>query len=564
MMTLRNLSLSRISDLLYSHRYLWLFLWIISIMSVFDITCASYCDWPAWLCVIYTPVVAAFKATVITLAAALLLKHRIGRPIAWILIFAYTLLSLVNLVSYAFYGFGITRKLILILAQTTPNEAAEFMPGLLLNILGCLRTPWPYISIAAISLLAWLTRRASQRMFCLITGTASVLGLVAAIVFSICFTSGRTAHLLSARTLKYGHEVMQWHRTYTELASKKPELPDAGSVSSLHLADNVIVVIGESASRSHHSLYGYPLPTTPFMESMADSLFVFTDVIASAGNTSGNMERILSFKKDDATCGDGLRYPLLIDVFNVAGYRTFWLSNQERTGSVSNTSGVMVMNASVIRYVGAENSEDALAVKYDEVLLKPFSEAVADSAAHKLIMLHLLGSHTEYSHRYPAEFDIFTADDETRSFPSLNLDGTMARRRAGYDNSIRYTDYILHEIIGKIRHSTESTVLIYFSDHGENVYDEGGVTGRGGRFVEVPFIIYANDAYRRNNAEIIERLRDAVSKPMSTASMVHLLLSVTGTGYSGYDPQSDILSDDYRIRPRYVDEEIWPYEHTNR
>ncbi|MDE6581441.1 MAG: sulfatase-like hydrolase/transferase [Duncaniella sp.] len=224
---------------------------------------------------------------------------------------------------------------------------------------------------------------------------------------------------------------------------------------------------------------------------------------------------------------------------------------------MSNTSGVMAMNADVINYVGAENSEDALVVRYDEALLPPMNQALNDTSAYKLIFLHLLGSHVEYKTRYPANFDVFSAKDEIAAFQYPWLDEPMAQRRAEYDNSIRYTDSLLGEIIRKASQLDEPAIVVYFSDHGEEVYDFSAYSGRNDNTVQVPFIFYANEAYSSANREIMERVMAVKDKPLSTANLVHFLISLTGGAYELYDPRLDILSDEYVTRPRYVDEEIW-------
>ena len=43
--------------------------------------------------------------------------------------------------------------------------------------------------------------------------------------------------------------------------------------------------------------------------------------------------------------------------------------------------------------------------------------------------------------------------------------------------------------------SERPAVVIYFSDHGENVYDGGDFIGRDELHVEVPFLVYPNKQY---------------------------------------------------------------------
>lgn len=58
--------------------------------------------------------------------------------------------------------------------------------------------------------------------------------------------------------------------------------------------DNIIIVIGESASRKHHSIYGYYLPTTPFLEKKKNEIIVFNDVTSTYSTTSESMKMFMT------------------------------------------------------------------------------------------------------------------------------------------------------------------------------------------------------------------------------------------------------------------------------
>ena len=543
-----------------NHRYMLALLFAVSVLSLLDIPLSPMLKMPEWLRYVYLICVGGFKAVVLMGVFYPLYKIRYGRVIMGCIIAIYGLLGIVNAVSFCYYDFGITRKLILIVAQTTPKEVAEFLPGVCYNLSQLFYAPGFYVFLFFL-LIAICVLRMSPRK---IIGQGALwvggLGLIASMTLCLCCPYTRSAHLLSTRLVKYGKDVWMANEEYKLLLTQKSPLPYKETVSSQHLASTVVVVIGESAHRRHLSLYGYPLPTTPSLDAMADSLIVFTDVIGSSRHTSGNMERILSFKPDDTTSGDGLKYPLLIDLFNEMGYKTFWLSNQELYGILSNTSGVMSMNADVIKYVGADNSKDALSLRYDEALLAPMHDAINDSAENSLIFLHLFGSHVEYKNRYPERFNHFTARDEKDTFHYEWLDDKMAQRRAEYDNSILYTDYVLDNVIRAVTTTSTPAIMIYFSDHGDEVYDFSNFTGRNSNTVQVPFIIYVNKRFADANADLMQRVKQVSDRPMSSANLIHLLITLTGGTYHLYDPTLDILSPSYIIRPRYVDEEVWQYD----
>ena len=188
------------------------------------------------------------------------------------------------------------------------------------------------------------------------------------------------------------------------------------------------------------------------------------------------------------------------------------------------------------------------------------NEALADSAAYKIIFLHLLGSHVIYTSRYPASAEVFTAEDVLKLPGKKSLSEDEAATVAQYDNSIRYTDSVLGKMVEAVSRQSEPAVLVYFSDHGVNVYDSDGIHGRSERYVEVPAVVYLNKAFRTADPEADSAFRKAVALPITTAEIAHPLMNLTGTSYSGYDSTRDFLSPNYHLRPRYVDHHPWQFE----
>ncbi|MDR2469285.1 MAG: sulfatase-like hydrolase/transferase, partial [Tannerella sp.] len=87
-----------------------------------------------------------------------------------------------------------------------------------------------------------------------------------------------------------------------------------------------VVLIGESTSTCHMSLYGYSRTTTPFMDARSSELDVYTDVITPDTHTIGVLQKVLTFA--------GHEHPeyyhskaSVMEIFNVAGFKTYWISN---------------------------------------------------------------------------------------------------------------------------------------------------------------------------------------------------------------------------------------------
>ena len=538
----------------------WIVLLIFSVFGLTDITGSTLFTESMTLNIILITAVGALKATVITALLALW-GNRIWKILSVTGTVLYLLLCVVNGITYLIYDFGISHRLTIILLQTNPAEVRGFLPGLTANLLNFRIVTLSLITLAATSALAIAVRKLHNKAYLLISCSAGIIGAIVFSIACISVSGGRTSLFLTMRVAKYTIETRREKTELDKLLAQMKPLPDAGSVKSEQKAATVLMIIGESASRRHHSLYGYPLPTTPNLVAMRDSLFIFTDAISSATYTAGALERTLTLKPDDNVNGDWYEYPVLIDIFRQAGYTTYWLSNQDRYGVWANGSGAIAGNADHIRYTGNESGADLILTRYDNVLLPELSKALADSASRRFIALNLIGSHTEYKERYPSSEARFKAEDIISTLPRKWLTRKKAQTVAEYDNSIHYTDSLLGIMTRQIAALPEPAVMIYFSDHGENVYDDRDFLGRDELSAEVPFIIYLNPAYRRANPEMADMIRKALDKPLSTANLPYQLMTLTGTTYSRYDPQNDVLSPDFRPRHRYVNEKIWRYEH---
>lgn len=543
------------------HAWAWGALFLLSVMGMSDLPASSIIEGTAfarWLIVI---LIAICKTTLIVYVIYLCRKRRLLYTFFIILTFLYAFSCLVNFISYELYGFGLTVKLMTIISQTNQREFMEFIPVMCWDIFRVLGLPAFWISFLSAAGILYLTPRLICRKGAVnVLLAASATGFACLCFFIATLGYGRTALFMTLRTTANIYRCINDRKTIKKLENFRQPLPYSDKVTTDERAAIVILVIGESASRDHHSIYGYPLPTTPFLESILHDIFIFKDAVCSSTTTAQNIENILSFKSDNDTTLTWHDTPWLINLYKHAGYKTFWLSNQEKTGIWSNASAIMVSDADVIKYTGAENNSDHTLDKYDSSLLEPFDRVIRDPNGRKLICLHLMGSHMIYSKRYPPEYDIIGKDDVKSIADNKWMDGRKAATVAEYDNSIRFTDSILQHLIESASERKEPTILVYLSDHGEVVYDRRNFRGRDRTSVRVPFVIYANDAYRHKNPEIIKQLKESEKTKFSTSDAIHLLIGLTGISYPYYNKSKDIISGSYIPRTRYIDNTAWEYD----
>lgn len=252
-----------------------------------------------------------------------------------------------------------------------------------------------------------------------------------------------------------------------------------------------VVVIGESAARKHHSLYGYHRDTNPQLRQIQNELLVFDQVTSPYAVTYLSLSQTLS----QATRENGMGFSeslSLVGLAKKAGYQTWWISSQSKfEGTTLSLSAV------------ADHS--VFLTGYDGDLLPFVKQALESSHEDKVIFVHIRGSHMIYSRRYPVDFDFFKAADDIQLYTKTPSQEQIEVANA-YDNSIRYTDYFLNEVIGLLRPLESINGLVYFADHGEEVYDYENFIGHELKrttpvMFEIPFLVWLDDAYKESFGE---------------------------------------------------------------
>jgi len=235
-----------------------------------------------------------------------------------------------------------------------------------------------------------------------------------------------------------------------------------------------VIIIGEAMTRGHMSLYGYPRKTTPELDARRALLTVFTDVVSPFVQTRPALMADLfpqSWEHPERNYHQTLA---IANQARRAGYKVFWLSNQQPfripTQLIADTVDVAAFMTRKVAGVSAH--------RYDGLLLEDVAAALRDPAPNKLIFVHLMGSHLQYANRYPPAFDHFHGTPPRRVSDSLLP--WEVRKINEYDNSIRYTDWVVTRIFDQLHRRVQPGELagwMLFSDHGEEVYETARLNG---------------------------------------------------------------------------------------
>ena len=327
---------------------------------------------------------------------------------------------------------------------------------------------------------------------------------------------------------------------------------------------NIILVIGESFNKHHSSLYGYPLLTNPLLGS-EDNLYIMTDVITADRSTSIVMKNVFSFRTKDNNIywANSTLFPAL---FKKAGYYNTLISNQEvenvKFADVFEMANNYLIHPDTKAYLWSWTNN--MTYQYDMQLIDEYADAIPQDKRHTLTIFHLLGQHAAYVDRYPEEYQYFTEEDYKFR---IDLSPQQKRFVAEYDNAVRYGDAVLKSIIDLYR--DDDAIVIFFSDHGEEIYDYRDYMGRSHEPIitsdmakcvfEIPFLIWVSDNYKQIHPDIVERIEKSIHKPYVIDDVPHLLLDLAGIQCDEFEPSRSLISNEEYNFPRLVHESMQDY-----
>ena len=513
---------------------------------------------------------------------------------ALLYIFLYGV-AVVDVYCYERFESTLTPTMLMLVGETTAQEAQEFLSGYLSWDVVTSSVGW--ILLLALVHLLWTCLRGA---FCrgrnrlmlpefqpaLITGLKAVLGAVIAWCLYDAYILTKDNKVAMGRLFSYDtigqveHELTKKDQAKlyippyrlvfsiyaNRLASRQIVQLEAASTkvqidSCSFRVPEIVLVIGESYNKHHSQLYGYNKPTTPLQLQMAadSSLVAFSDVVASWNLTSFVFKHMMSLW----TVGDRGEWcdePLFPEVFRKAGYQVTFLTNQfqpKAKEAVYDFSGGFFLNDPEFskRQFDVRNAQT---YRFDESLLKAFDGLKNKPEKGRLTILHLMGSHVDYRARYPQTRQYFKPSMYNRP----ELSDKQRRILSEYDNSLRYNDSIVWAVTQ--RFIDKDAVVIYVPDHAEEIFDGkpymyGRMHGANIDYrlarneMEIPFWIWGSPLYIERHPYGWKAIRAAKDRPMMTDALPHLLLYLAGIATPLYRPELNIITPEYNTRrPRIL------------
>ncbi|MDR0619412.1 MAG: sulfatase-like hydrolase/transferase [Bacteroidales bacterium] len=423
-----------------------------------------------------------------------------------------------------------------VIFSTNPTEAGEYIKQFtdIINItVSVLYTITGTVLIAAMKSTVRTTFRPLMNKILFLPAFAAIVMTMILNYIVIAVPTFGFYHSF-ARFAVYNNKMKQ-------MLNLKDNMQDVPCSLQSNIPHTFVIVIGESTSKYHQSIYGYQRNTTPYQDTLKNNgeLLIYTNIVTPHMNTRDALEKVLSF----ANCEkpkEMLTKPNIIDIVNAAilsggkRFTSYWINNQE----------LKSIFQSPVCFVCSKNAGNLIDIKSanDGPVLEAFRNTLSDTAENKIIFLHLAGNHFKYSNRYTSEFDKFDYREDgliDRDFRTNNMKKTIDQ----YDNSILFGDYILHSVIEAVRSINHSSFVLFFSDHGEDVYEDGNFLGHHSEFYptryqsEVPFVIWRSKEYISE----IPELNIDTARPYNNEDFIHSLGILMRLKYPAFDSTLSIF-----------------------
>ena len=240
-----------------------------------------------------------------------------------------------------------------------------------------------------------------------------------------------------------------------------------------------------------------------------------------------------------------LERPSIITIARLAGYKTYWISNQGKFGTADTPSALISNESETVKFLNSNItnfSPDSKLIDELDAILNP---AQKNNIRNKLIILHMAGSHPAFLNRYPETFAKFTPED-------YYGDMTSKEKLSQYDNSIYYTDFVVDKVINLAKKIPGMAFVLYTSDHGLSLTEGQGFLKHGSdkSSYTVPFFIWGKSGTFTESTT--QAMKTNKNKPFGTENMFYSLLNLLRIQIPEYESKKDILNPEFTEEPIFV------------
>ncbi len=307
--------------------------------------------------------------------------------------------------------------------------------------------------------------------------------------------------------------------------------------------ETYVLVITDASLSTAWQLNGYKRATSPRLAQLDKTEYLnFPHAYAGANLTAVAVPLILT-----GTAAENYKQihtrPNLFDLFREQGFITWWLANQE---------------AEIIAKLRIKPDFSSMPLVLngrppDGKLIPSFEQALDTRYQKKMIVMHWMGSHSAYKDRFPESWPQFDHQrDSICEIPASLKNYRNCHQRDLYDSTTHYSDWVLAEIIQKLRPLKGKVALLFVSDHGE-AFGAEGVIGHGSVYgsieeQRIPLFVWANAEFRSTYAEKWQALMTNTDKWVGNDSVLPTFADLLGFTSIHLSIERSFARPEYRLR----------------
>lgn len=301
-----------------------------------------------------------------------------------------------------------------------------------------------------------------------------------------------------------------------------------------------VIVVGETARAANWGLSGYSRQTTPELAQL--DVINFSQVTSCGTNTEVSVPCLFSIYGRRHYDEDKIRNTeSLLNVLARAGMKVVWRDNQSGCkGVCAGVEEQKLANSTVPELCDGDRC-------LDEILLHGLDSLLSDTKGNLVLVLHQLGNHgPAYFKRYPPTYRKFEPVCETADLAKCSREAVVNT----YDNALLYTDHMLAQTIAflKRQETRYNTAMIYFSDHGESL-GENGLYLHGIPYsiapkvqTEVPMVMWFSPGYAGSFGLDTNCLKQRATQAATHDNLFHSVLGLLDIKTDIYEPAMDLAS----------------------
>lgn len=495
-----------------------------------------------------------------------------GKMVWWLFLIIF--FAAFQIVLLYLFGKGVIAvDMFLNLVTTNPGEAMELLDNLIPGVASVFILYLPLLILGVVSIRskkAPVLCASLRKRYCQWASALAIVGCIFVATAYLSHPSDNTQlddhHAAQYSVLDDLYPVNAFYNLYLAIKRNNASInyKEASAnfrfeAQATHPEDSCevyVMVIGETARAMNFSLYGYQRDTNPRL-STTTGLVTFSDVTTQSNTTHKSVPMLLS--QASATDFERLFHEKgILEAFREAGFHTVFLSNQRPNHSFIDFLGEQADQWLFLKTGDANQAGRELAGAtskdgnyYDADLLPILDKILNQKRKKEFIVLHTYGSHFNYMERYPREMAHFLPDTHCEAKLENRPDLINA-----YDNTIRYTDFVLSGVIERLRKHGGMSAMLYTSDHGENIFDDAHklflhASPRASEYeLRVPFLVWTSQSFRQLLPEVSRALyANSHKQAQSSRSAFHTMLNIGGISTRYLQTLMSLASMQYQPAP---------------